>query len=120
MSLRLYLDDCAYSKRLYQILSEAPYSYFVVLPEDADLTGARDNTHFAYAQAHDLIIVTKNPNDFVALHHTDPDHPGIFAVYQDNDPRDMSDDDIVQAIQNIVDAAVPIVGAVHSLNRWRY
>ena len=76
--------------------------------------------HFAYARAHDLIVVTKNPDDFEELHRRYPEHPGIFAIYQDNDPRDMSYPEIAQAIANIVAAEIAITGAFHILNRRRY
>ena len=87
---------------------------------DANLPGANDNLHFAYAQAHDLIVVTKTPDDFEELHLQYPDHPGVFAIYQDNDPRDMSDDEIARAIQNLLDTGIPLTSGFHTLNNWRY
>jgi hypothetical protein len=42
------------------------------------------------------------------------------AIYQDNDPRDMSPEEIAEAIQNIIDASVPLSGQFHTLNAWRY
>ncbi len=120
LGLRLYLDDCAYSKRLLQELSAEPYNHYVEIPQQANLRGATDEVHFAYARGQDLIVITKNPDDFEALHVQHPNHPGIFAIYQDNDPRDMSAVEIVQAIQNLVDAEVFLAGDFHSLNNWRY
>ena len=120
LSLRLYLDDCAYSKLLLQILQGPPYQHTVTIPNEAGLRGASDPDHFAYARVHGLIVITKNPDDFEALHRDYPDHPGIFAIYQDNDPRDMSYTEIAQAISSIVAAGMQIAGAFHVLNRWRY
>lgn len=120
MGLRLYLDDCAYSKRLRQELSVEPYNHYVEIPQEANLRGATDDDHFAYARNQNLIVITKNPDDFEALHAQYPDHPGIFAIYQDNDPRDMSAVEIVQAIQNLVDVELPLTGVFHALNDWRY
>lgn len=120
LSLRLYLDDCAYSKYLRHILTGEPYYHYVGIPADANLLGADDDAHFAYARTHDLIVVTKNPDDFQELHRQHPHHPGVFAIYQDNDPRDMSEDEVAHAIQNLVDAAVPIADEFHTLNNWRY
>ncbi len=61
--------------------------------------------------------------DFRALHNQDQNHPGIFAVYQDNDPsRDMNPADIVAAITHIEDAVqngFQIAGEFHNLNAWR-
>jgi len=125
MSLNLYLDDCANSDLLADLLRQTGHR--VVRPADANggLEGEDDDVHFAYAAANDLTIITKNPSDFRQLHDLNPYHSGILAVYQDNDlSRDMSDAEIVKAIQNLETAAqsggLPIEGNFHSLNDWRY
>jgi predicted nuclease of predicted toxin-antitoxin system len=118
--MRLYLDDCAYDSRLRDILSGPTYNHYVVIPIEAGIRGVDDDLHFAYARSHDLILVTKNPRDFLALHRATPDHPGILLIYQDNRPSDMHAADIAHAIQNLADAGVPIPNSVHELNRWRY
>lgn len=97
-----------------------PYSHHVEIPQDANLRGADDGAHFAYARAHDLIVVTKDPDDFEELHRQHPHHPGIFAIYQDNDARDMSDEDIARAIQNVIEAQAPLIDTFHVLNHWRF
>ncbi len=102
MTLALYLDDCAFAHELRDLLIAA--SHTVVIPADVGLRGARDPLHFQHAVGNQLILVTKNPLDFEALHtaHLDAGghHPGIFAIYQDNDPRDMSNQEIVAAVAN--------------------
>lgn len=118
LSLRLYLDDCIFSRRLRDILLEQGHE--VVTPLEANLLGADDERHFAYARQHGLILMTYNPRDFFVLHVQFPEHHGIFAIYQDNDPRDMSFQEIAQAIQNIVDAGAELSGQFHVLNMWRY
>jgi hypothetical protein len=118
LNLRLYLDDCVDNRRLYTALVDKGCA--VVRPRDADLDGASDVRHFSYVSAQGLILLTSNPRDFEPLHEQWPRHYGIFAIYQDNDPRDMSVSDIVQAIQNIVDAESPIAGQFITLNHWRY
>ena len=118
LSLRLYLDDCVDSKRLYTVLSEQGHN--VARPRDADLAGARDTDHFSYAREQGLILITSNPRDFEPLHEQQPQHSGIFAIYQDNNARDMRPEDIAQAVQNIVDAGVPVSGQFIVLNHWRY
>ena len=118
LSLRLYLDDCVDNARLFTLLQEN--GHHVPRPRDVSLTGASDITHFTYAHEHDLILITANPRDFESLHEQYPDHPGIFAIYQDNDPRDMTLAEIVQAIQNVMAAGVPIAGQFVTLNSWRY
>jgi len=120
LSLSLYVDDCAYSKLLRQTLQTPPHRHAVAIPEEVGLRGAPDPEHFAYHRAHGMILVTTNPDDLEALHRQQPDHSGIFAIYQDNDPRDMAQAEIAQAITNIIAAEVPLAGTFHTLNRWRY
>ena len=121
MSLRLYLDDCANSRELRRRLSAAGHD--VETPGDVrpSLTGADDRTHLAHAKTAGRTILTLNARDFKELHDQDPIHPGILAVYQDNDPaRDMSYLDIVQAIANLENAGMPIAGAFWILNSYHW
>lgn len=119
MSLKIYLDDCAYAKDLVRLLRLAGHE--VVTPAEAGMTSADDEVHFGYAAAQSLVILTKNPDDFAELHAMDSGHAGILAVYQDNNPdRDMSYADIVRAIGNLERAGVEIAGNFHNLNVWRY
>ncbi len=95
----------------------------VVRPGDVGLTGEEDDVHLGHAVLHGLIVVTKDPDDFHELHLQNPNHHGIFAIYQDNNvDRDMSSGDVVAAIGKI-EAAVPsgylIAGEFHNLNLWR-
>ena len=125
MSLNVYLDDCSNSDLLADLLRQSGHR--VVRPTDAavGLEGEDDEVQLAFAAAHGLTIITKNPSDFQHLHDLDSHHAGILAVYQDNDPsRDMSDPEIVKAIGNLESAVQsggePIAGRFHSLNNWRY
>ena len=120
MSLRLYLDDSVDSLRLRTILRASPYLHHVVRPADAGLLGANDDRHFVYAHRNDLMIITKDPDDFLQLHAAEPSPPGLFLVYQDNRHSDMQPADIARAIQNLQDAGIPLHGEVHVLNRWRF
>ena len=119
MSLSIYLDDCAYAKQLAVMLRAAGHR--VVIPADAGLTGMSDDLHFRYAADHSLVLLTKNPRDFVELHATNPAHAGILVVYQDNNPeRDMTYAEIVQALANLEGARIDLAGNVQVLNSWRY
>jgi hypothetical protein len=120
LTLRLYLDDCINDYLLVRILRDQPYSHEVVTPAEAGLLGEDDDLHFDYARDHGLILITKNPDDFLALHSATSDHPGIFLIYQDNRLSDMQPSDIARAIQNLENAGVPIPNAVHTLNHWRF
>lgn len=79
MALKLYLDDCSNSDLLADLLRQAGHE--VVRPNDAKvgLTGKDDEVHFAFAVAHGLTLITKNPADFKALHELEPPHAGILG-----------------------------------------
>lgn len=121
MSLKLYLDDCAFSYRLRRLLQEAGHD--VEIPADTvpPLTGADDAEHFAHAITAKRVLLTFNPRDFKALHNQNKQHPGILAVYQDNDPtKDMSYHDIVQAIVNLERTIDEIAGNFWILNAYKW
>jgi hypothetical protein len=121
LSLKLYLDDCAYSRRLCQLLREAGHD--VQTPADVlpPLIGADDAAHFAHAQTVGRAILTLNPRDFKALHDQDAAHAGALAIYQDNDPtRDMRYADIVRAIANLERSVPQIAGGFWILNAYRW
>jgi hypothetical protein len=123
VGLRLYLDDCAYSRRLTDLLRGA--GHVVVIPADAGLSKAADPVHFSYAVQHGLGLITKIPVDFQRLHEAVPTHPGLILICQDNDPsRDMNYAEIVQALANLeatyADSGLLLAGAHHELNHWRF
>jgi hypothetical protein len=119
LGLGLYLDDSIFSHLLRRLLVEAGHT--VVIPADVQLSGARDEVHFEYARSRGLILVTRNPKDFLALHERTADHAGLLLVYRDNDPtRDMTAPDILRAISNLITSGVPLAGAAHPLNPWQY
>ena len=86
MALNLYLDDCSNSDLLTNLLRQAGHRVIHPTDEGVGLSGEDDEIHFAFAAAHGLTLITKNPADFKALHDLDQRHSGILAVYQDNDP----------------------------------
>ncbi len=119
--LRLYLDECSYSKKLYRLLTDPPRRYQVAIPAQAGLIGASDLEHFNFAREHGLIVVTANPSDFERLHPATPDHHGILGIHYSNDRiHDIADEDIARAIDNLLAADVPFAGQFYSLNAWRY
>jgi predicted nuclease of predicted toxin-antitoxin system len=119
LSQKIYLDDCADAKELVRLLEAAGYQ--VTTPKQAGMTGRKDEAHFRYAADNGLILLTKNPDDFLELHQTNPQHAGIFLVYQDNDPdRDMTHAEIVRSIANLEQAGIAFAAACHVLNAWRY
>lgn len=119
MTLRLLLDESADDRALRPRLIADGHT--LVIPREAGLAGASDEAVFNYANEHDLIIVTKNPKDFEPLCDQRPNHSGMLAIYQDNNPsRDMTAEDICRAIHNLVQAGLPFTGQIHTLNHWRY
>ncbi len=125
MVLDLYLDDCSNSDLLAELLRQAGHRVIRPTDEGVGLAGMDDQTHFDFAAAHGLTIITKNPADFKALHELDPHHSGVLGVYQDNNPaRDMSNAEIVKALRNLEEAAqhggLAIQGEFHTLNEWQY
>ena len=121
MSLRIYLDDCAYSRRLRGILERAGHD--VETPGDLapPLTGVDDEVHFAHARAQGRVVLTYNAVDFLRLHRQTPEHPGILVVYQDNDPRkDMTYEEIARAVTNLLGQAETLAGGFWVLNSYRW
>jgi predicted nuclease of predicted toxin-antitoxin system len=120
--MNLYLDDNINKGRLADRLRRAGHQ--VVQPAAVGLSGAKDSRHFLHAIEQQLILVTRDHEDFFVLHRViraaHGQHPGIFAVRADNDPRrDMKDADIARAIHNLEQAGVPIANEFHILNHWR-
>lgn len=119
MSLRIYLDDCAYDKFLVTHLVAAGHE--VTIPPELNTSGMDDLIHLREAAARGLIVLTKDADDFEELHQRGTPHAGILGIYQDNDPgRDMNYGEIVRAISNLESAGVEIDGRFHVLNHWRY
>ena len=52
----------------------------VVRPADVGLTGKDDDVHLSHAIQHELIVVTKDPDDFQKLHLQNPNHHGVFDL----------------------------------------
>jgi hypothetical protein len=67
-----------------------------------------------------LILVTRDADDFAVLHQRNPAHSGIFVIHDDSDSRDMDNQAIARAIQNLADSGVPIRNEIHVLNAWNY
>jgi predicted nuclease of predicted toxin-antitoxin system len=119
MSLNLYLDDCAYSKQLCRMLIKAGHR--VVTPFEADTAGADDLLHFDYACRHQLVILTKDADDFEELHRQNKHHFGILAICEEADFRkNMNYTDVVRAISNLATTQVPLAGQFYILNHWRW
>jgi Domain of unknown function (DUF5615) len=121
-NLNLYLDDDSSKSALVARLKKEGHQ--VVVPADASLSGAADPRHLLYAVEHDLVLLTRNHDDFQDLHllvqATRGLHRGILVIRSDNDPtRDMKDFEIVRAIRNLEQSGAPKANEFHILNQWR-
>jgi hypothetical protein len=122
MPLSLYLDDCADDDTLAALLRQAGHQ--VSTPRIAGTSGLSDREHLDYAAHHAYTLLTKDPDDFIDLHHqwlaTNRTHSGILIIYEDKEvSKHMSRTQIVLAIDNLIASAVPIANEVHNLNQWR-
>jgi hypothetical protein len=120
--MNLYLDDDMIKGTLVARLRRA--GHLVVVPADVNLSGAWDPSHLLHAVLHDLVLVSRNHDDFKELHlliqATKGGHSGMAVVREDNDPRrDMKDADILRALRNLEQSGVPLANEFHILNHWR-
>src|SRR5688572_15808971 len=120
--MKLYLDDDSAKPALATRLRTAGHQ--VVQPSNVGISGVSDPRHLLYAVQNDLVLLTRNHDDFEDLHSlvqgTGGQHPGIVVVRYDNDPsREMKDADIVRAIAKLEGAGVPIRSEFQILNHWR-
>lgn len=120
--MRLYLDDCADSDKLGELLRTVGHEVFT--PRTESLLGVNDSVHLAHSARHRLVLLTKNPTDFVALHAeyqaAGRPHSGIPVIYGHRiRSKDMTLSEIVEAIGNLEGSGIPIENEVHNLNHWR-
>src|SRR4051812_35456910 len=102
--MNLYLDDDSAKASLVGLLRRLGHQ--IAIPADAGLTGGSDPRHLMHTVQHNLVLLTKNHDDFEDLHllvqATGGKHPGLLVVRLDNDPsRDMKDRDIARALGNL-------------------
>jgi len=120
--MNVYLDDDIAERRLVALLEKAGHS--ATIPAQAALSGAADARHLVYACRNQLVLLSRNHDDFLDLHQvveaTGGAHSGILVVRFDNDPRrDMTSRGIVTAIGRLESSGVPISGQFLILNHWR-
>jgi predicted nuclease of predicted toxin-antitoxin system len=119
LSLQLLIDEDSQAKSLVNLLRKAGHD--VVTVNEADLSGKIDALVLDYARANKRILLTRNCDDFKALHQANSIHPGILAIYQNqNTSKDMSRKEIVYAIANLEAANILIANQFITLNHWNY
>ena|SRR5579871_6181016 len=118
----LYLDDCADSNLLVDLLRQAGHRVYT--PRTEATRGVDDPEHLAYAAARGYTLITKNRGDFSQLHQewqvSGRPHAGILLVCEDNiRGKDMEPGDIVRAIGKLLASCLPVFNELHTLNHWR-
>jgi predicted nuclease of predicted toxin-antitoxin system len=120
--MNLYLDNDSTKVSLVNLLGRLGHQ--VTIPGDAGLAGVSDPRHMKHAVENNLVLLTRNHDDFedlhLLVHAAGGKHPGLLVVRSDNDPsRDMKDRDTVRAISNLEGAGVPVANDFQVLNHWR-
>jgi hypothetical protein len=120
--MRFYLDDCAHDTHLVLLLEREGHAVFTPVTEQT--RGENDSLHLTTAVGLQAALITKNPNDFEALHRgylrRGRRHCGILLVYEENvRSKDMDPPDTAEAVQKLLSTGIPIENELHVLNHWR-
>jgi hypothetical protein len=113
------LDEDSQGRILVRRLREAGHDVLTV--GEAELEAPTDAEVLAHARKELRVLLTRNVRDFLALHTIDPMHPGILGEHQDRDPaKNMSEGDIVRAIENLQKSGWNLTGQFVALNAWNF
>lgn len=120
--MNIYLDDDHDADVLISLLQQAGHN--VVSPRSVGTNGFSDKAHLNYAAENDYVLLTGNAKDFIEQHKkrlaAGKPHPGILIVYKENNPkRDMTHQQIAQAVSNIEQSGLSLANDCHNLNFWR-
>jgi predicted nuclease of predicted toxin-antitoxin system len=120
--MNLYLDDDSIDPLLVRLLRQAGHD--VRLPADLGLSGALDAVHFKQAIHESRVVLSRNHDDFKALHQlileSQGRHPGLLIVRFDNNPkRDLTSPGVVRALHKLIAANYQLSNQMEILNFWR-
>lgn len=119
MSLRLLVDEDTQARRLVEMLQAEGYDVLTI--NEAGMTSVSDTVVMEIARTQQRVLLTRNCDDFLALHETNSDHSGILAIYQDADPtKSMSYTAIVKAIANLERTGLSLKGLFIVLNQYNW
>ncbi|ELR97820.1 DUF5615 family PIN-like protein [Gloeocapsa sp. PCC 73106] len=119
MSLRLLIDEDSQAKLLIILLKKATHD--VITVNETNLSGQPDGIVFGYGQRENRIILTRNYDDFQALHLANSNHSGILVICENNDClKNLSYAGIVKAIANLETANILLVNQFIALNHWNF
>jgi hypothetical protein len=117
-----YLDDDVDQDLLIRL--GAARSHQLISPRSLGRSGDRDALQFLYAATQRIPIMTRNANDFEALHEfalgIGGHHSGLIIVYDEEDRnKNMRPREIVRALDKLESAAVLLDDQLIALNHYR-
>ena len=117
-----YLDDDLDSNRLIELA--AAHSHRLLSPRAMGNMGMHDALHFLAATRQGVPILTRNVDDFDALHEfgvgIGGKHAGVIVVHDEADARkNMRPEHIVRALTHLESASVPLSSQIVVLNHYR-
>jgi hypothetical protein len=120
--MTIYLDDDSVARELVGLLRKMGHE--VILPGDVGLRGAKDQVHLTYAIRKQVVLLTRNRDDFVGLHDlvqaAGGHHFGILVVFYDKKRQKyMKPHQIVAAIGKAEAAHPSLHDLVITLNEWQ-
>lgn len=119
--MKLLVDEDTKAKILMKLLRKAGHD--VVSTQDLGIDTVEDPDVFAEAQKLGRVMLTKNTEHYLKLHkqRKESGHFGVLAIYENANPdKDMSYDDIVNAVGNIETAKISLSNNFQSLNTWNW
>jgi predicted nuclease of predicted toxin-antitoxin system len=115
--LRVLVDEDTQAHRLIEMLRVNGHDVLTIA--EASVTGISDASVMELARVQQRVLLTRNCDDFLAIHQGNPEHSGILAIYQDADPmKNMSYAAIVKAIDNLQNTGLSLKGQFVVLNQY--
>lgn len=122
--MKLLVDEDTKSHELMGLLKARGHD--AESTQTLGIDSADDPDVFEAAQKLGRTVLTKNTEDYRALHQaalaSGESHHGVLAVFQYPpwENKNMSDEQIAQAVDNVRAALGDIPGQFHSLNAWNF
>ncbi len=111
------VDEDTQAHRLLEMLRADGHDILTI--SEIGATGMLDASVMELARVQQRVLLTRNCNDFLAIHQENPEHSGILAIYQDADPmKNMSYAAIVKAIDNLQNTELSLKGQFVVLNQY--
>lgn len=119
MSLRLLIDEDTQAIPLVTLLRAKNHDILTI--GEAGHNGIPDYQVMELAKAENRILLTHNCDDFRELHRHNSHHPGIIAIYKDQDQtKNMTRSQIVTALGNLEASGWKPEMQFIALNAWNY